>query len=98
MERTRPLHDRVIVKREQAEERTPGGLIIPDGAKERPVYGVIEAVGPGKCLPDGTLQAMSVRVGDRIIFGKYSGTEIKLGGEEYLILREDEILAVSEML
>jgi chaperonin GroES len=92
----RPLQDRVIVKRvEEKEERSAGGIIIPDAAKERPQEGKIVAVGPGK-REDGKILALDVKVGDRILFGKYSGTEIKLDGEEHLILREEDILGVLE--
>jgi chaperonin GroES len=92
----RPLQDRVIVKRvEEKEERSAGGIIIPDTAKERPQQGKIVAVGPGK-REDGKVLALDVKVGDRVLFGKYSGTEIKLDGEEHLILREEDILGVVE--
>ena len=90
----RPLHDRIIVKRVQEEERTKGGIIIPDTAKEKPIEGEVIAVGNGKILEDGTVRKLDVSVGDRILFGKYSGTEIKLDGEERLILREDDVLCV----
>ena len=94
--RFRPLQDRVIVKRtEEKEERSAGGIIIPDTAKERPQEGKVVAVGPGR-REDGKVLAPDVRVGDRILFGKYSGTEIKLDGEEHLILREEDILGVVE--
>lgn len=92
----RPLYDRIIVKRVEAEEKTKGGLIIPDTAKEKPIEGEIIAVGNGKVLDDGSVRGLEVKKGDRILFGKYSGTEIKLDGEEHLILREDEVLAVVE--
>jgi len=91
----RPLHDRVIVKRIEEEEKTKGGLIIPDTAKEKPQEGTVVAVGPGK-QDDGKVIALDVKAGDRILFGKYAGTEIKLDGEEHLILREDDILGVVE--
>lgn len=91
----RPLHDRVIVKRIQEEERTKGGLIIPDTAKEKPQEGTVVAVGPGR-QDDGQVISVDVKAGDRILFGKYAGTEIKLDGEEHLILREDDILGVIE--
>ena len=93
MSNIRPLHDRVIVKRVKEEEKTKGGIIIPDTAKEKPVEGEIIAVGNGKILEDGTVRKLDVKAGDRILFGKYSGTEIKVEDEDYLILREDEILA-----
>jgi len=90
----RPLHDRIIVKRLPEEEVTKGGIIIPDSAKEKPAQGEVLAVGPGKTLDTGKVQALDVKVGDRVMFGKYSGSEIKLDGVEQLILREDEILCV----
>ncbi len=92
----RPLHDRIIVKRVEEEEKTKGGIIIPDTAKEKPMEGKVIAVGKGKILEDGKLQALDVKAGDRILFGKYSGTEIKIDGEEHLIMREDDILGVIE--
>jgi chaperonin GroES len=91
----RPLHDRVIVKRTEEEEKTLGGLIIPDTAKEKPQQGKVIAVGRGK-QEDGKVISLDVKAGDKILFGKYSGTEIKLNGEEHLILREDDILGVIE--
>lgn len=90
----KPLQDRVLVQRLEGEEKTSSGLIIPDTAKEKPLEAVVRAVGPGKRSDTGDLIAMSVAEGDKILFGKYSGTEITLNGEEHLILREDEILAV----
>jgi chaperonin GroES len=92
----RPLHDRVIVQRIQEEEKTKGGIIIPDTAKEKPQEGKIIAVGPGKVLDNGTKVTPDVKVGDKILFGKYSGTEIKIEGEEFLMMREDDILGVIE--
>ena len=92
----RPLQDRVIVKRIAEEEKTKGGIIIPDTAKEKPQEGKVIAVGKGKVSDDGTLIPMQVKVGDRILFGKYSGSEIKLNGEEHLIMREEDILGVIE--
>ena len=92
----RPLQDRVIVQRVQEEERTKGGIIIPDTAKEKPIEGEVVAVGNGKVLEDGSVRKLDVKVGDRILFGKYSGSEIKLEGEELLIMREDDILGVLE--
>ena len=90
----RPLHDRVVVRRIEEDERTKGGIIIPDTAKEKPQQGEIVAVGPGARDEKGTLVPLDVKAGDRILFGKYSGQEIKIEGEEYLILREDEVLAI----
>ena len=92
----RPLHDRVVVRRIEAEEKTAGGIIIPDTAKEKPMEGEIVAVGPGARDDKGALVPLGVKAGDRILFGKYSGSEIKIDGEEYLILKEDEILGVLE--
>ena len=92
----RPLHDRVVVKRLDAEEKTKGGIIIPDTAKEKPVEGEVVAVGNGKVNEDGSVRKLDVKVGDRVLFGKYSGTEVKLDGEERLIVREEDILAVLE--
>jgi chaperonin GroES len=92
----RPLHDRVVVRRIEAEEKTAGGIIIPDTAKEKPQEGEVIAVGAGKYKEDGTRQTLDVQAGDRVLFGKYSGSEIKLDGEEYLIMREDEILGIIE--
>jgi chaperonin GroES len=91
----RPLHDRVIVKRIEEEEKTKGGIIIPDTAKEKPQEGRVVAVGPGK-NDDGKIIPLGVKAGDKVLFGKYSGTEIKLDGEEHLIMREDDILGVIE--
>jgi len=91
----RPLHDRVIVKRTQEEEKTVGGIIIPDTAKEKPQEGKVVAVGPGK-QEDGKVIPLGVKAGDKILFGKYSGTEIKLDGEEHLIMKEDDILGIIE--
>ena len=90
----RPLHDRVVVRRIEAEEKTKGGIIIPDSAKEKPAEGEIVAVGPGKLNDAGHRVAMDVAVGDRILFSKYGGTEVKLDGEDFLIMREDDILGV----
>jgi chaperonin GroES len=92
----RPLQDRVIVKRVAEETKTKGGIIIPDSAKEKPVEGLVMAVGRGKILDDGKLRELDVKKGDRVLFGKYAGTEIKIDGEEALILREDDILGVIE--
>ena len=92
----RPLQDRVIVRRIEEGEQVRGGIIIPDTAKEKPQEGEIIAVGEGKYREDGTRQTLDVKAGDRVLFGKYSGSEIKLDGEEYLIMREDEILGIIE--
>jgi chaperonin GroES len=96
MSTIRPLHDRVIVKRVKEEEKTKGGIIIPDTAKEKPVEGEVLAVGNGKLNEDGTVRKLDVKVGDRILFGKYGGTEVKIDGEDRLILREEDILGVIE--
>ena len=90
----RPLHDRVLVRRIEAEEKTAGGIIIPDTAKEKPQEGRVIAVGNGKVSEDGKKIPLDVKSGDRILFGKYSGSEVKIDGEEHIILREDDILAV----
>jgi chaperonin GroES len=92
----RPLQDRVIVKRVEEEEKTKGGIIIPDSAKEKPVEGLVMAVGKGKVLENGTKLDMSVKVGDRILFSKYAGNEVKIDGVEHLIMREDDILGIIE--
>jgi chaperonin GroES len=92
----RPLQDRVIVKRVEEEEKTKGGIIIPDSAKEKPAEGKVIAVGKGKVGEDGKLQPLDVKVGDRVLFSKYAGTEVKVDGEENLIMREDDILGVIE--
>jgi chaperonin GroES len=92
----RPLHDRVIVKRKDPETKTVSGIIIPDSAKEKPQEGEVIAVGVGRTKDDGTIIALDVKKGDRILFGKYSGTEIKIDGEEYLMMKEDDILGVIE--
>ena len=94
--KVKPLHDRVIVKRVEEEEKTKGGIIIPDTAKEKPVEGKVLAVGSGKLLENGKRQPLEVKEGDRILFGKYAGTEIKIEGEENLIMREDDIIAIVE--
>ena len=92
----RPLYDRIVVKRIEEKENKIGGLFIPDSAKEKPQEGEVVAVGKGKRLEDGKVVALDVQKGDRILFGKYSGSEIRLDGEEYMIMREDEILGVLE--
>jgi len=90
----RPLQDRVLVTRVAEEEKSAGGIIIPDTAKEKPVEGKVVAAGNGKVLEDGSIRKLDVKVGDRVLFGKYGGTEVNFGGEEYLIMREDDILGV----
>ena len=90
----RPLGDRVLVRRVEEEEKTKGGIIIPDTAKEKPQEGEVIAVGNGKVNEDGTVRKLDVKAGDRVLFGKYSGTEVKIDGEEHLILREEDLLAI----
>jgi chaperonin GroES len=92
----RPLHDRVVVVRREEEKTSPGGIVIPDTAKEKPIKGEVVAVGTGKVLENGQVRALAVKAGDAVLFGKYAGTEIKLDGTEYLILREDDIMGVLE--
>ena len=92
----RPLHDRILVQRLDEEEEGQGGIIIPDTAKEKPQQAKVLAAGPGRVSDDGKVQAMDVKEGDKVIFGKYAGTEVKLDGEEYLIIREDDVLGVLE--
>ena len=90
----RPLHDRILVKRIDEEEKTKGGIIIPDTAKEKPQEGKVIAVGGGKVLEDGKVRPMDVKAGDRILFAKYSGTDVKIEGEEHIIIREDDVLGI----
>ena len=92
----RPLGDRILIKRHEEVEKTRGGIIIPESAKERPLEGTVIAVGSGKRLEDGTLQKLDVKAGDKILFGKYAGTEIKVDGVEHIIVREDEVLGIIE--
>ena len=92
----RPLHDRILAKRVQEEEKTAGGLFIPDTAKEKPLEAQVIAVGNGKVLEGGKVRPLEVKAGDKVLIGKYSGSEVKLDGEEHIILREDDILAVIE--
>ena len=92
----RPLQDRIIVKRVQEEEKTKGGIIIPDTAKEKPIEGEVIAVGNGKVLEDGTVRKLDVKVGDRVLFGKYSGNEVKVDGEELLIMKESDVMGIIE--
>ncbi len=94
MKKFKPLQDRILVKRLEEKEVKKGGIIIPDTAKEKPQEGEVIAVGPGKVTKDGKLQAMSVKIGDKILFGKYSGSEVKLDDEEYLIMREEDVLGL----
>jgi chaperonin GroES len=92
----RPLHDRVIIKRSEEERTSSGGIVIPDTATEKPIKGEVIAVGPGKVLDNGQVRALDVKVGDKVLFGKYSGTEVKVDGEELLIMREEDLMAVIE--
>lgn len=91
----RPLQDRIVVKRLEGETKTKGGIIIPDSAKEKPIEAKVVAIGNGKVLKDGKVRPVDVKVGDTVLFGKYSGTEVKIDGEDHLILREDDLLAVT---
>jgi len=92
----RPLHDRVVVRRMEEERTSPGGIVLPDAATEKPVEGEVLAVGNGKILTNGELRPVDVKVGDKVLFGKYSGTEVKISGEELLVLREEDIMGVIE--
>ena len=92
----RPLHDRVLVKRLEEEKTSPGGIVLPDSATEKPIMGEIVAVGNGKILDSGEVRALDVKAGDKVLFGKYSGTEVKVDGEEYLVMREDDVMGVVE--
>ncbi|HKK05942.1 MAG TPA: co-chaperone GroES [Gammaproteobacteria bacterium] len=92
----RPLHDRVIVRRMEEERTTAGGIVIPDSAAEKPIQGEVVAVGKGKILENGEVRALDVKAGDKVLFGKYSGTEVKVGGDEVLVMREEDILGVVE--
>ena len=92
----RPLHDRVILKRLEEEKISAGGIVIPDSAAEKPIRGLVVAAGTGKILEDGKVRPMAVKVGDKVLFGKYSGTEVKVDGEELLVMREEDIVAVIE--
>ena len=92
----RPLHDRVIVKREEEEKKSQGGIIIPDTAAEKPVFGKVVAVGKGKILENGEIRPLDLKVGDKILFGKYSGTEVKMDGDELVVMREEDVMAVVE--
>src|SRR6056297_30392 len=92
----RPLHDRVIIKRMEEERTTPGGIVIPDTAAEKPIKGEVIAVGKGKILENGEVRALDLKEGDKVLFGKYSGTEVKVEGEDYLVMKEDDVMAVIE--
>ena len=90
----RPLHDRVVVRRMEEERTSPGGIVLPDSATEKPIQGEVLAVGPGKALDNGDVRALAVKVGDKVLFGKYSGTEVKLDDEDVLVMREDDIVGI----
>jgi chaperonin GroES len=92
----RPLHDRVIVRRKEEDRTTPGGIVIPDSATEKPIRGEVTAVGKGKILEDGKVRPLDVKVGDHVLFGKYSGTEVKVEGEDLLVMREEDLMAIIE--
>lgn len=92
----RPLHDRVIIRRMEEERTSPGGIVIPDSATEKPIKGEVIAVGNGKLLENGELRALDLKAGDQVLFGKYSGTEVKVEGEELLVMKEDDVMAVIE--
>jgi len=92
----RPLHDRVIIKRLEAETKSAGGIVIPDSATEKPIKGEVVAVGNGKILEDGKVRPLAVKAGDKVLFGKYSGTEVKVEGQELLVMREEDLMAVIE--
>ena len=90
----RPLHDRVVIRRTEEERKSPGGIVIPDHAQEKPIQGEVIAVGNGKPLDNGQVRPMDVKIGDRVLFGKYSGSEVKIDGQELLVMREEDIMAV----
>jgi len=92
----RPLHDRIVVKRWEEEKTSPGGIVIPDSATEKPIKGEVVAIGSGKVHDNGQVRALAVKTGDKVLFGKYAGTEVKVDGTDYLVLREDDVMAVIE--
>lgn len=92
----RPLHDRAVIRRMEEQHTSPGGIVIPDTAAEKPIRGEVIAVGKGKILENGEVRPMDIKVGDQVLFGKYAGTEVKIDGEEYLVMREDDIMAIIE--
>lgn len=92
----RPLHDRIVVRRQEEETKTPGGIVIPDTAKEKPIEGTVAAVGRGKILDNGTVREPDVKVGDKVLFGKYAGTEVELNGEKLVVMREEDIMGIIE--
>lgn len=91
-----PLHDRVVIRRNEEERTSPGGIVIPDTAKDKPVEGEVVAVGPGKPLENGQVRPLTLKVGDKVLFGKYAGTEVKREGTDYVVMREDDVMAVIE--
>jgi chaperonin GroES len=93
---SRPLHDRVVIRRTEEERTSPGGIVIPDTAAEKPIRGVVVAVGKGKILESGEIRALDLKKGDKVLFGKYTGTEVKVDGQELLVMREDDVMAVIE--
>jgi len=95
-QKLRPLHDRILIKRVESENTSKGGIIIPDAAKEKPLEGEVVAIGTGRILEDGTVRALQVKAGDRVLFAKYSETEVKVGGETLLLMREDDLLGIIE--
>ncbi|HVV68466.1 MAG TPA: co-chaperone GroES [Gammaproteobacteria bacterium] len=92
----RPLHDRVVIRRSEEERTSPGGIVIPDTAKDKPVFGEVIAIGTGKHTDNGQVRPLVIKVGDKVLFGKYSGTEVKVAGEELVVMREDDIMGVVE--
>lgn len=92
----RPLHDRIVVRRMEEERTTAGGIVIPDNAAEKPMRGAVVAVGPGNILKNGDVRALAVKIGDVVLFGKYSGTEVKIDGQEFVVMREDDVMGVIE--
>ncbi|MGK2942280.1 MAG: co-chaperone GroES [Immundisolibacter sp.] len=92
----RPLHDRVVIRRMEEERKSPGGIVLPDSATEKPIRGEVLAVGPGKIMDNGDVRKLQVKVGDTVLFGKYSGTEVKIGEDEVLVMREDDLMGVIE--
>lgn len=92
----RPLHDRVVIKRLEEEPTSAGGIIIPDSAQEKPAKGEVVAVGPGKALDNGQLRALELKIGNKVLFGKYAGTEVKIDGSDYIVMREDDVMGVLE--
>jgi len=96
MSKLKPLHDRVIIERVEEEKTSPGGIVLPDTAKEKPLFGVVKAVGPGKTLDNGDVRALMVKEGNKVLFGKYAGTEVEIEGNTCIVMREDDIMAIVE--